>query len=107
MDLVELVYQLTNTFPKEEMYGLTSQIKRSAISVPSNIAEGAGRRSNAEFANFLTISIGSLSELDTQIELANRLKFLDDQNYSKVIEEIDQCKALVFGLRRHILNRKT
>ena len=76
MDLVENVYRITGAFPKEEMYGLAAQIRRSAISIPSNIAEGAARKGNAEFIQFLNISLGSLSELETQILIAKRLDYL-------------------------------
>lgn len=81
MSLVEDVYKKTTLFPKEELYGLTSQIKRSVISIPSNIAEGAGRKSPKEFKRFLYIALGSASELDTQIEIAIRLGFIEyDKN---------------------------
>lgn len=76
MTLVENVYALTASFPKEEVYGLTSQIRRSAVSVPSNIAEGAGRQSKAEWIRFLFIAQGSLSELDTQLKIAQRLNYI-------------------------------
>ncbi len=77
MTLVETIYNLVKAFPREEMYGLTSQIKRSAISIPSNIAEGAGRKGETEWTRFLYIALGSLSELETQLELAIRLKYPD------------------------------
>ncbi|WP_164126556.1 four helix bundle protein [Sphingobacterium luzhongxinii] len=76
MTLVEKVYALTASFPKEEVYGLTSQIRRSAVSVPSNIAEGAGRQSKAEWIRFLFIAQGSLSELDTQLKIEQRLNYI-------------------------------
>ena len=78
MDLVEKIYKVTKSFPKEEQYGLTSQMRRSAISIPSNIAEGAARKGNAEFIQFLYIALGSLSELETQFLIAQRLNYLDD-----------------------------
>lgn len=78
MDLVIEIYKITNHFPKEELYALTSQIKRSALSIPSNISEGAGRKGKAEYCRFLYISLGSASELETQIEIAYRLNFIDD-----------------------------
>ena len=72
------VYKITKQFPKEELYALTSQMKRSAVSIPSNIAEGAGRKGKAEYCRFLYIALGSASELETQIEIACRLNFLSD-----------------------------
>ena len=89
MDLVERVYLATNTFPREERYGLTSQIRRAVVSVPSNIAEGQGRRTtDDELIRFLHISLGSLCELETQLELAVRLKFLDKQD-AKAIRGVE------------------
>lgn len=82
MTLVEVVYAKTKLFPKEELFGLTSQVKRVAVSIPSNIAEGAGRKGSKEFQRFLYIAMGSASELDTQIEIAVRLGFVE---YDKTI----------------------
>jgi four helix bundle protein len=76
VDLVVELYKITASFPKEEIYGLTSQMRRAAVSIPSNIAEGAGRRGNKEFVQFLHISLGSLAELETQIIIAGRLQFI-------------------------------
>lgn len=78
MDLVEHIYRVTTTFPNGEQYGLTSQMRRAAISIPSNISEGAGRKGGKEFQRFLHIAMGSLSELETQIEISNRLKYIED-----------------------------
>ncbi|SFI79098.1 four helix bundle protein [Myroides guanonis] len=103
MDLVEKVYLIVKNFPKEELYGLTSQIKRSAISVPSNIAEGAGRKSNLEWMRFLYISLGSLSELETQLELGVRLKFMDDEVI--LFEQIKYIRNMLSRLIES-LNRK-
>ncbi|SHE39621.1 four helix bundle protein [Psychroflexus salarius] len=85
MDLVENIFQLIANFPDSEKYGLIYQIKRSAISVPSNIAEGAGRNSNKDFSRFLSISKGSLNELNTQLIISYRLNFID----SKVLDQLD------------------
>jgi len=73
MDLVEMVYQVTRSFPKDELYGLTNQLRRAAVSVPSNIAEGQAHNSTAEFRNFLSIAHGSLAEVETQLLIAERL----------------------------------
>ncbi|SFO02353.1 four helix bundle protein [Paenimyroides ummariense] len=78
MDLVVDIYKITKQFPKEELYALTSQMKRSAVSIPSNISEGAGRKGKAEYCRFLYIALGSASELETQIEIAYRLNFVSD-----------------------------
>jgi len=77
MDLVEMVYQVTKEFPKEELYGLTNQLRRAAVSVPSNIAEGQARSSTAEFRNFLSIARGSLAEVETQLLIAERLNYIE------------------------------
>jgi len=89
MELVEDVYKLTSTFPKFEKFSLTSQINRSAISIPSNITEGKGRSSDKEFKQFLYITRGSLFELRTQLILAQRLGYItDDKNLKKKIVEV-------------------
>ena len=88
MELVVSIYELTDQFPKEEIYGITSQIRRSSISVPSNIAEGAGRKSPKEFKQFLFIALGSLSELETQIIIAKNLKYIDKEINDKINIEI-------------------
>ncbi len=85
MDLVELTYTATKKFPKEEIYGLTSQIRRCVISIPSNIAEGS-RRKTAERQHFLRIAFGSASEFETQIEIAKRLNYIDSDEYIKIVE---------------------
>ena len=89
MELVELIYRLTKTFPKSETYNLVLQINRSAISIPSNIAEGKGRKSDKKFKQFLYIARGSLFELRTQLELARRVGFIkSDKNIKEKIVEV-------------------
>ena len=91
MDLAKKVYQITKTFPKDEIYGLTSQIRHCSVSVPSNIAEGRGRNSDKEFICFLNISIGSLYELQTQLELALSFNYISDyKNINELSIEVEK-----------------
>ena len=83
MDLITEIYKITNNFPESEKFGLTSQIRRSAISIPSNIAEGAARESKKEFKRFLYISLGSAAELETQLEISKRLTFINEEKDSR------------------------
>lgn len=85
IDLVEMVYQATKTFPKEELYGLTNQLRRAAVSVPSNIAEGHARKSTAEFRNFLSIARGSLAEVETQLLIDRRLGYVNKQRVESIL----------------------
>ena len=85
MDLVCLIYNVTKSFPKEEIYGLTSQLRRAAVSVPSNIAEGQARQSTPEFKHFLTISRGSLAEIETQLLIASRLNYLQESQLRAIM----------------------
>ena len=80
MKTAQMVYVLTSTFPAEEKFGLVSQMRRAVVSIPSNIAEGAARQGGREFRNFLSMAQGSLSELDTQLELALRLEYIEKEN---------------------------
>jgi four helix bundle protein len=95
--LTSLVYSLLRSFPKEEIYGLTNQIRRSSISIPSNIAEGCGRQSSKETIHFLHISRGSLFELETQFYLAMDQKYIEETEFNTIIEQIQICKRLVNG----------
>ncbi|OQY34719.1 MAG: four helix bundle protein [Spirochaetaceae bacterium 4572_59] len=98
MDLVELVYQASKQFPKEELYGLTSQVRRSAVSIPSNIAEGQARKSTAEFLNFLSIANGSRAEMETQILLAQRLKYVTSDTAQPILNLSGEVNRLLNGL---------
>ena len=100
MKLVGDVYQLTQSFPREELYGLTNQIRRAAVSIPSNIAEGAARTGQKEFVQFLNIAKGSLSELETQLLIAQDLQYLPKNN--QVFNALDYVARLLGGLHRHI-----
>ena len=102
MDLTQHIYQVTDRFPIKEQYGLSNQIKRAAVSIPSNIAEGAARHSKKEFVQFLHISKGSLSELDTQLELAKRLEYLSQPDWKDVNELLERVDKMLSGLIRHL-----
>jgi len=99
LDLVEKVYSMTRSFPKEEVYGLTLQMRRAAVSVPSNIAEGAARGSKKEFVQFLYIALGSLEELETQFILACRVGLTSDRSLSHTIDEV---RKMLLGLLRFL-----
>ncbi len=102
IELVIAIYKNSEHFPKEERYGLTSQIRRAAVSIPANIAEGAGRHSRKEFAHFLSNSQGSASELETELIIANRLGYLDETSFRLLIRELDRIGRLITGLVRHL-----
>ena len=97
--LVENVYAVTRSFPKEEMFGLTAQMRRAAVSVPANIAEGAARTGPKELARFVSIAVGSLSELDTHVEIARRLGYLAE---NRLADRIDALGGLLMGLERAV-----
>jgi four helix bundle protein len=105
MDLVEKVYLLTAKFPKEEIYGLTAQIRRAAVSIPSNVAEGQGRHTTRDFLNFLSIAHGSLKEVETQILIAERLAFVDPNQASELTVLTEEVGRLISGLRNSLKNK--
>jgi len=94
MDIAEKTYLISSEFPKEEKYGLTSQIRRSAISIPSNIAEGAGRNTDGEFRNFLGIASGSSNELFTQLVLSYRLNLISEEKIQSLIEDLIEVQKM-------------
>lgn len=105
IDLVVSVYALTKAFPKEETYGLTSQLRRAAVSVPANIAEGQGRRSKPEFKQFLTNARGSLLEVDTHLEVALRVGYLNAIEYHAVREKLNEVGRIINGLMRSLTSK--
>ena len=105
MTLATDIYKLTELFPRSEIYGLTSQLRRAAVSVPSNIAEGAARRSSKEFSQFLSIAGGSLSELDTQVEIAANLEYLTSENRQSVDHKVSAIAAKLAGLIKNVRNK--
>ncbi len=98
MDLVEDVYRASRSFPREEIYGLTSQIRRAAVSIPSNIAEGQGRRTTADFLRHLSIAYGSLREVETQLLIAVRLRYLAEITTNDVMKLTSKVGRLLNGL---------
>lgn len=98
IELVEEVYKETKLFPKEEQYGLVSQMRRAAVSIPSNIAEGQGRDSTNEFLRFLSIAYGSLCELGTQIIISRRLEYINSQSYERLEDMVARVGRMVNGL---------
>jgi four helix bundle protein len=104
IELSDRVYALTRTFPSEEKFGLTSQMRRAATSVASNIAEGSGRASNNEFVRFIEISYASLMELVTQSTIANRQSFLCAEDYRDVYERCEQVARMLSGLKSSLRN---
>jgi four helix bundle protein len=102
MDLVESVYRATQHWPSEETYGLTNQVRRAAVSVPANIAEGQGRNSRQEFARFLAIARGSLCEVETHLLIAQRLTYLNEQNTDVLIGQATEVGRLLHGLRQSL-----
>jgi four helix bundle protein len=102
VDFVISVYQITDSFPKEEKFGLTSQIRRAAVSVPANIAEGAARQSKREFIQFLSNAQGSASELATELLIAHRLGYIEKSLYITALSQLDSVGRMIFGLSQHL-----
>ena len=101
MELVEITYRMTATFPSQEQFGLISQMRRAAVSVPSNLAEGAARDGNREFARFLSIARGSLCELDTQYQIAIRLDYTQADPV-QVEPSLERTSKLIYGLHKRM-----
>ncbi len=102
MELVKAIYEVTERFPRHEVYGLTSQIRRAAISVPSNIAEGQGRDSTKEFLHHLSMAYGSLMEVETQVLIAESLTYIDQTDSAKILERTAETGRLINGLVRSL-----
>lgn len=99
MDIAVSIYRLTLTFPKDELFGLVSQIRRAAVSIASNIAEGEGRKSSNEFHHFLGIALGSISELETQIELSVRIGFTEKSEIQSLVNDLATLGKMLTALR--------
>lgn len=100
--LIKQVYEVSSDFPKEELYGITSQLRRAAISVSLNIAEGSGRSTNKDFRNFLSISLGSSNEVVTLLELCFHFKYIDEVSYNKLIKEYEELANMIFIFRKNL-----
>jgi len=100
LELAETIYRITSTFPKSEEYGLRLQLRRAAVSIPSNIAEGAARNTKREFIQFLYIASGSASEIDTQLQLANRLGYLKEEVGASLDVELENISKMLSSLIR-------
>lgn len=104
MELVNIIYKFVGDFPAKEKFSLSSQISRSAISIPSNIAEGASRTSEKDFARFLEISLGSCFEIETQLRIAGKLKYIKNEDFEVVLEKIISLQKRIYRLRNKVLN---
>jgi four helix bundle protein len=105
MDLAAQCYQVTKAFPKDELFGMTSQIRRAATSIPANIAEGQGRQHTKEFVQFLSVARGSLSELETHLILCQRVGLLKPQQLDLLMAMTDRISRMLSGLRKALENR--
>jgi len=106
MDIVEAVYRITSGFPKSELYGLTSQVRRAAVSVPSNIAEGHARASTKDYLNHISMAQGSVAEVQTQLEIACRLGYLSSPELKPVLDQAAILSRQLHALRDALLRRK-
>ena len=102
VELVKSIYLITKSFPKDEIYGLVNQMRRCAISISSNIAEGAGRNSNKDFIRFLSIAIGSSFELESQLIISEKLKFISSDDLVKIVNHIHQIQNMIYKLQESI-----
>jgi four helix bundle protein len=105
MDLVEMVYRMTDAFPRKEVYGLTSQMRRAVVSIPSNIAEGQARSTTRDFLNFLSIAMGSLKEAETQVLISRRLGYLNELQTSQLLELTTEVGRVISGLTNSLRRR--
>ena len=104
-DMVEEVYRMTNSFPKREDYGLSQQLRRAIVGISSNIAEGCGRRTSRDFIQFLHNAIGSAKEVENQLMIAERLNYIDEEEASRLIDEMNRIGKMLVGLIRNMRER--
>ena len=103
--VVTTLYDLAKTFPSEERFGLTSQIRRAGVSIPANIAEGAARQSDKEFCQFLSIAQGSASELETELLIAKNLGYVSSEDFQRIYQDINVIARMIVGLSKTVKNR--
>lgn len=101
-DFSILIYKQTSNFPTSEMYGISSQIKRAAVSIPSNIAEGAGRNTDKDFSRYIAIALGSSFELETQLIIANELEFIVDEECEKLLLKLSSIQKMLVNFQKHL-----
>ena len=106
INFVTLVYEVTSTFPGTEIYGLTNQLRRAAVSIPSNIAEGAARSTNKDNIHFLYISLGSISEVDTQFIISFNLGFISDEKLKEISDKLTLIKIELLGLIKYLKGKE-
>jgi len=103
MDIVEDIYKESKDFPKNEQFGLVSQINRCSVSIPSNIAEGSGRESNKDFRRFLSIALSSAFELETQLIIASHIGFIKNDDFERIINKINEVQKMIFVFRKKLV----
>ena len=96
------IYKLTGNFPKEELYGITNQIRRAAVSIPSNIAEGATRMHEKEYMQFLNIALGSTSELETQLIISNKINYINTDQMNSILDKLNNIRKMIIGLKKSL-----
>ena len=105
MDLVVAIYRITATFPKEERYSLVDQLRRAAVSVPSNVAEGHGRSRTGDYLRHLSVSVGSLNEVETQVQIARRLEYITEEDQRQLLDSCNAIAKMLGGLIRSLRRR--
>ena len=105
MDLVVAIYRVTATFPKEERYSLVDQLRRAAVSVPSNVAEGHGRSRTGDYLRHLSVSVGSLNEVETQVQIARRLEYITEEDQRQLVDSCNAIAKMLGGLIRSLRRR--
>lgn len=102
VELASRIYEVTRDFPEEEKYGITSQLRRAAISISANIAEGSGRESSKEFSRFIGIAVGSLNEVESLIHVSKKLGYIDDKKFDDIIQLVEEVGNLCGGFRKYL-----